>query len=156
MLAILGLSWGYLGVMLAILGLSWAILGSSWPSWGYLGPSWGHLGPSWGHVGHLGAILGHLGVKLAILACHLGGFVRFHAFWWILEVNLAILGGPGQFWRDPGQFLRDVPCGLGGPVGLKSKAIRTPQGSGAGFGGLGGMGETRHENIRLRIIWMCG
>jgi hypothetical protein len=35
----------------------------------------------------------------------------------------------------------------------QSKARRAPHGSGAGFGGMGGRGETRQENKRLRI---CG
>jgi hypothetical protein len=81
-------------------------------------------------------VLGVLGVNLASLRCHL---VRFE--------------GPPTHLGDPGQFLRDVPRGLGGPVGLKSKALLAPHGFEGGFWGLGGRGETRQENIRFRI---CG
>jgi hypothetical protein len=61
-----------------------------------------------------------------------------------LKDLLRVLGGPGQ-------FLRDVPRGLGGPVGRKSKATRAPRGFGKAFWGLGGRGEARQENRRLRI-----
>jgi hypothetical protein len=148
-----GLSWGHVGT---ILGCIEAILGLSWE---HLWPYWGHLGPSWGHVGHSGAILGHLGVNLAILRCHLGGLegcpTRFGGSWGSTWPSwgaiLADLKDLPRALGVPGQFFRDVTCGLGGPVGLKIKAIRAPRGFGDGFWGLGGKGETRQENRRLRI-----
>jgi hypothetical protein len=133
MLGHVGLSWGCLGAILGHVGPSWghvgAILGCIEA---ILGQSWEHIWPdSWGRVGHLWAILGHLGVNLAILGCHFSGFggcpTRFGGSWgstWPswgailadLEDVPRVLGGSGR-------FLRDVPSGLGGPVGRKNKGI---------------------------------
>jgi hypothetical protein len=41
-----------------------------------------------------------------------------------------------------------LPHGLEGPMDLKSKAIRGPVGSGAGFGSLGGRG--------VNNLWLIG
>ena len=66
--AILGPSWGHLGVIGAILGHLGAILGPSWAILGYLGAV---LGPCWAILGHLEPFL------ISKLGSGVGGLVRF-------------------------------------------------------------------------------
>jgi hypothetical protein len=173
--AILGCLGGHLGPCWAVLGPSWAMLGCLRA---ILGPSWGHLGPYWGHIGsncgHLGVILSHPGVMGALLWLFWAIFGPTWPSGGTILVELedvpCVLEGPGgqlghlgvpswPIWRTShafwgsGRFLRDVSHGLGGSCGPKNKATRALRGSGSGFGGPWGMGETRQENIRLMI---CG